>query len=327
MVAQTIAQLADQYGETYMHTLLGTLRHKMVFGDIPDYDAQLFSKIFGEKEKFEEGIQEQAVSPLQEKPMLRMGNTYTKVKEAKLSPNDIIYQKEFQCAVKIVANNRPIPVTQIDANFVPQEEFSEAVVSVDAEAAQIWLDNRNRVIEENIPEETLLEDFEVLVEEEDNQTYSAPPIFPAKQQPLDLNATYIVDNEQENVNIEAIVTVEEIKLTHQEESSSQQKISDISLELEVKEIESSPVIQEKKGDALVLDAQEQKQVLVKNQTPPVFVSHTPRQKPLNEKTKMFLDATFDELRDEKVEQETASATEKVNPKKGGILGFEDFDEE
>ncbi|MEK3992647.1 type IV secretory system conjugative DNA transfer family protein [Robertmurraya sp. FSL R5-0851] len=192
VVAQTIAQLADKYGETYMHTLLGTLRHKMVYGDIPDFDAQLFSKIFGEAEKFEEGIQEQAVSPLQEKPMLRMGNTYTKAKEAILSPNDIIFQKPFQCAVKIVAENKPVPVVQIDANFVPKDEFKEAVVYVDEEAASIWLENRRGIV---LQEDTeLLEEFEVLEEEEviEEDSVEKEPllVFPGKEQPVDLDSLY-----------------------------------------------------------------------------------------------------------------------------------------
>lgn len=160
VVAQTVAQLADKYGETYMHTLLGTLRHKMVYGDIPDFDAQLFSKIFGEKERFEEGIQEQAVSPLQEKPMLRMGNTYQKTKEAILSPSDIIFQKPFQCAVKIVANNKPVPVHQIDANFVPKDEFKHAIIQVNDEAAQVWLDNRDGNVIDAEPERLLEFDLE-----------------------------------------------------------------------------------------------------------------------------------------------------------------------
>ncbi|MFT9495746.1 MULTISPECIES: type IV secretory system conjugative DNA transfer family protein [Bacillota] len=174
VVAQTVTQLADKYGETYMHTLLGTLRHKMVYGDIPDFDAQLFSKIFGEKERFEESVNEQAVSPLQEKPMLRMGNSYQKTKEAILSPADIIYQKPFQCAVKIVSNNRPIPVKQIDANFVPKSEFKEAIIQVDEEAAKLWMANRSEMhiesflVEEGIEEveESIVEDVEEEIEQE-----------------------------------------------------------------------------------------------------------------------------------------------------------------
>ncbi|QAS54869.1 conjugal transfer protein TraG (plasmid) [Halobacillus litoralis] len=149
VVAQTVSQLADKYGETYMHTLLGTLRHKMVYGDIPDYDAQLFSAIFGEMERFEEQQSEQNVSPLQESPVTRSGSSYTKTKEAILSPSDIIFQKQFQAAVKIVQNNRPIPVRQIDANFVPRDEFTEAVITVDGESGSYWLEDRYSTTQED----------------------------------------------------------------------------------------------------------------------------------------------------------------------------------
>lgn len=191
VVAQTIAQLADKYGETYMHTLLGTLRHKMVYGDIPDFDAQLFSKIFGEEEKFEEGIQEQAVSPLQEKPMLRMGNTYSKKKEAILSPDGIIFQKPFQCAVKIVSENKPMKVVQIDANFVPKDEFQDAVVSVNEEAALVWLENRKGIVVQE--ESELLEEFQVLDEEEEIEKGEEKEpllVFPVKEQPVDFHSMY-----------------------------------------------------------------------------------------------------------------------------------------
>jgi type IV secretory pathway TraG/TraD family ATPase VirD4 len=150
VVAQTIAQLADKYGDKYMQTLLGTLRHKMVYGDIPDFDAQLFSKIFGEAERFEESMQEQSVSPLQDNPVLRAGSTYQRKKEAILSPSDLIYQKAFQCAVKIVVNNRPMPVRQIDANFVPKHEFKSARVKVDADAASYWLQEREAYLNDTI---------------------------------------------------------------------------------------------------------------------------------------------------------------------------------
>ncbi|WP_078557281.1 type IV secretory system conjugative DNA transfer family protein [Bacillus alkalicellulosilyticus] len=181
VVAQTVTQLADKYGETYMHTLLGTLRHKMVYGDIPDYDAQLFSNIFGEEERFEETQGEQTVSPLQEMPMTRAGSQYAKTKEAILTPSDIIFQKEFQAAVKIVKHNRPIPVRQIDANFVPKEEFKEAVVLVDTEAGQIWLDEKEKFLEfdilanESIEDEELLEQQEIATISEDSENVVETP--------------------------------------------------------------------------------------------------------------------------------------------------------
>ncbi|MDC3424296.1 type IV secretory system conjugative DNA transfer family protein [Aquibacillus sp. 3ASR75-11] len=166
VVAQTVSQLADKYGETYMHTLLGTLRHKMVYGDIPDYDAQLFSAIFGEEERFEETQSEQTVSPLQESPSLRAGNSFAKTKEAILSPSDIIFQKQFQAAVKIVKNNRPMPVRQIDANFVPKPEFNKAVMAVVEENGALWLSERDRML----THEPVLVDTPIEEEESEDQS-------------------------------------------------------------------------------------------------------------------------------------------------------------
>ncbi|MDE3841000.1 conjugal transfer protein TraG (plasmid) [Bacillus methanolicus] len=221
VVAQTVTQLADKYGETYMHTLLGTLRHKMVYGDIPDFDAQLFSKIFGEKERFEESLSEQAVSPLQEQPSLRVGSSYQKTKEAILSPADIIYQKPFQCAVKIVANNRPIPVKQIDANFVPKEEFKKAVVQVDKEAAELWLANRNQIVSEPFLIEEGIEEVEeptgtneLPSTEEQSKTHQEREQligYPVAEQPVD----YYFEEEdvgeivQDEPNIPQSISIEE----------------------------------------------------------------------------------------------------------------------
>ncbi|RHW36090.1 conjugal transfer protein TraG [Neobacillus notoginsengisoli] len=195
VVAQTIAQLADKYGETYMHILLGTLRHKMVYGDIPDYDAEMFSKIFGEKERFEESHSEQAVSPLQEQPMLRIGSNYQKTVEPILSPSEIIYQKPFQCAVKIVANNEPMPVRQIDANFVPKEEFNEAVIKVNEKAAEIWSANRYGIVidtESELIEEFTVEDesevdaVDTANKDEDNSIQNPRlTVYPGADKPLD----------------------------------------------------------------------------------------------------------------------------------------------
>ncbi|MGG4409391.1 type IV secretory system conjugative DNA transfer family protein [Niallia taxi] len=195
VVAQTITQLADKYGETYMQTLLGTLRHKMVYGDIPSYDAKLFSEIFGENEKFEEGKNEQAVSPLQEQPMLRTGSSYQKKKEPILSPSDIIYQKAFQAAIKIVVNNKPVPVRQIDANFVPRAEFKEAVVKVLPENGDIWLEERriaketdSQLIQQGIEEVTaappdLMEEKKKEKLEEDVIKFSVNPSGAPEQKP------------------------------------------------------------------------------------------------------------------------------------------------
>lgn len=196
IVAQTITQLADKYGNTYMETLLGTTRHKMVYGDVPDFDSQMFSRLFGERTRFEETTNEQTVSPLQESPMTRAGVSYQKVKEPILSPSDIMYQDAFQCAVKIVEHNRPRPVRQIDANFVPKEEFQQAKVIVNDEAAKIWLEERKQFLSND---SALLKTFEVEDESKvvsnTEPTEQEPPIQlePHIEQPV--SATYISDNE------------------------------------------------------------------------------------------------------------------------------------
>lgn len=141
---QTIAQLADQFGEHYMTTLIGTMRNRMVYGDVPGFDAEYFSKMFGEKFTYEEGQNEMTVSPLQDSPMSRSGSSYRKVREQAMTGGDIMFQDAFQCAVKIVQNNRPMPVVQIQANFVPKEEFKQAKYQVEQSSLNIWLEQRRK---------------------------------------------------------------------------------------------------------------------------------------------------------------------------------------
>ncbi|WP_432806056.1 type IV secretory system conjugative DNA transfer family protein [Mycobacterium sp. Z3061] len=196
VVAQTVTQLADKYGETYMQTLLGSLRHKMVYGDIPSYDAELFSKVFGEQDEYVEGINEQSVSPLQENPVLRQGISYQKKRNPILSPSDIIYQKPFQCAVKIVINNRPIPVKQIDANFVPKEEFENATISVNMDSAQVWLTNRN-----NVHPESFMVQEGIEQEEEETSVEQIEETVSKIEQPFEIEfEDYDLDSELPKVN-------------------------------------------------------------------------------------------------------------------------------
>lgn len=61
-----------------------------------------------------------------------------------MSPNDIIYQKPFQAAVKLVVKNRPIPVRQVNANFVPKREFKKARFTVNEDYGWLWLKERNK---------------------------------------------------------------------------------------------------------------------------------------------------------------------------------------
>ncbi|MEK5071647.1 type IV secretory system conjugative DNA transfer family protein [Sporosarcina sp. FSL K6-1508] len=171
---QTIAQLADQFGEHYMTTLIGTMRNRMVYGDVPAFDAKYFSDMFGEKTVYEEGQSEMSVSPLQEDPMSRSGSSYSKVREQSMSGGDIMFQDAFQCAVKIVINNKPMPVVQIAANFVPKEDFKVAKIVAEDEAVEVWLRERRQygikpaeVINHNIisVEEAEKQNEELFIEE------------------------------------------------------------------------------------------------------------------------------------------------------------------
>ncbi|KLA26136.1 hypothetical protein B4077_6026 [Bacillus cereus] len=105
----------------------------MIFGDVTPYDAKIFSDMFGEKEEFKEAESEQGISPMQENPVSRLGLTYQKTKEVVMSPGDIMAQGAFICAARIVQDNHVQPVQQITNNFVPKEEFVQAVIQVDME--------------------------------------------------------------------------------------------------------------------------------------------------------------------------------------------------
>ncbi|MCC2329194.1 DNA translocase FtsK [Bacillus wiedmannii] len=150
IASQTLSQLALDFTEHYMFTLLGSFRNKMIFGDVTPYDAKIFSDMFGEKEEFKEAESEQGISPMQENPVSRLGSTYQKTKEVVMSPGDIMAQGAFICAARIVQDNHVQPVQQITSNFVPKEEFSQAIIQVDIETGRYWENERLRLINEAI---------------------------------------------------------------------------------------------------------------------------------------------------------------------------------
>ncbi|PIE91702.1 conjugal transfer protein TraG, partial [Bacillus fungorum] len=150
IASQTLSQLALDFTEQYMFTLLGSFRNKMIFGDVTPYDAKIFSDMFGEKEEFKEAESEQGISPMQENPVSRLGSTYQKSKEVVMSPGDIMAQGAFICAARIVQDNHVQPVQQITSNFVPKEEFAQAVIQVDEDMGRYWENERLRLINESI---------------------------------------------------------------------------------------------------------------------------------------------------------------------------------
>ncbi|MGK0536068.1 DNA translocase FtsK [Bacillus sp. 'calajunan'] len=150
IASQTLSQLALDFTEQYMFTLLGSFRNKMIFGDVTPYDAKIFSDMFGEKEEFKEAESEQGISPMQENPVSRLGSTYQKTKEVVMSPGDIMAQGAFICAARIVQDNHVQPVQQITSNFVPKEEFAQAITQVDEEIGRYWENERLRLINESV---------------------------------------------------------------------------------------------------------------------------------------------------------------------------------
>ncbi|GAB6254406.1 conjugal transfer protein TraG [Bacillus thuringiensis] len=150
IASQTLSQLALDFTEQYMFTLLGSFRNKMIFGDVTPYDAKIFSDMFGETEEFKESESEQGISPMQENPVSRLGSTYQKLKEVVMSPGDIMAQGAFICAARIVQDNHVQPVQQITSNFVPKEEFTQATIQVEIKSGQYWETERLRLIEESI---------------------------------------------------------------------------------------------------------------------------------------------------------------------------------
>nr|AAD32346.1 pXO1-42 [Bacillus anthracis] len=59
-------------------------------------------------------------------------------------------QGAFICAARIVQDNHVQPVQQITSNFVPKEEFSQAITRVDEEIGRYWENERLRLINESI---------------------------------------------------------------------------------------------------------------------------------------------------------------------------------
>ncbi|HDR4448858.1 TPA: TraM recognition domain-containing protein [Bacillus cereus] len=150
IASQTLSQLALDFTEQYMFTLLGSFRNKMIFGDVTPYDAKIFSDMFGEKEEFKESESEQGISPMQENPVSRLGSTYQKTKEVVMSPGDIMGQGAFICAARIVQDNHVQPVQQITSNFVPKEEFARAIIQVDERLGRFWENERLLLIKESV---------------------------------------------------------------------------------------------------------------------------------------------------------------------------------
>jgi hypothetical protein len=200
VVAQTVSQLQRKYGPDFMTTLVATLRNKFVYGDTTKLDAEMFSAIFGEKIVYEESESDQEVSPMMENPSRRTGQSYRKKERARLTASEIIYQDAFVAAVKLVEDNKPIPVQQIRANFVPKEDFKEAKIRVIPEKAEYWLEVRRQQLKDDIrgnqKESTpSFENTEAVLQDEDLQ-FQLPSTTvnqPLEEVNYDISSSFIID--------------------------------------------------------------------------------------------------------------------------------------
>lgn len=212
IASQTLSQLALDFTEQYMFTLLGSFRNKMIFGDVTPYDAKIFSDMFGEKEEFKEAESEQGISPMQDNPVSRLGSTYQKTKEVVMSPGDIMAQGAFICAARIVQDNHVQPVQQITSNFVPKEEFAQAIIQVDIETGQYWENERLRLINESIAKANPMKHVD---EENMKKVQTLPPI---QENEMKQNSSVETTEEQQH-----IVSLEDYKVhkSHNETLSNE----------------------------------------------------------------------------------------------------------
>ncbi|HDR4908840.1 TPA: TraM recognition domain-containing protein [Bacillus cereus] len=201
IASQTLSQLALDFTEQYMFTLLGSFRNKMIFGDVTPYDAKIFSDMFGEKEEFKEAESEQGISPMQDNPVSRLGSTYQKAKEVVMSPGDIMAQGAFICAARIVQDNHVQPVQQIASNFVPKEEFAQAIIQVDIETGQYWENERLRLINESIAKANPMKHVDA------ENMKKIQPLPPIQEDEMKQNSSVETTEEQQH-----IVSLEDYKV-------------------------------------------------------------------------------------------------------------------
>lgn len=277
IIMQTVAQLADRYGEHYMETLIGTLRNRYVYGDLPAFDAEYFSRLFGEKWEYEESTTEMSVSPLQDNPQTRAGSSFQKKKEVAFTEADIMFQREFECAVKIVVNNRPMPVRRIKANFVPKEQFKRSAVIVNEEAAKIWLEERAAIgpIEMELVADPIEEVEEVLEKEvEVKQSASAE---------LDLNELEESISQQHDEMPKDSVIYHHVPPTSRLRSKRNKVESDHEpQEVESPVVVSDNVMEEEKIVSVANEDTGSKSTVVQKETAPTV--YVPKAKPVSDET-------------------------------------------
>lgn len=139
-IIQTTSQLAGHYGEHYMTTLLAGMRNKMIYSDVPAYDAEYFSRQFGEEVYYEERVTETEDSLFSSAHTGQgTSRSYSRKREEAVRPSELIYQDVLTCTVKLVYGNKTMPAERIKVDYLPKEAFVRAAHQVDPQAAAYWL--------------------------------------------------------------------------------------------------------------------------------------------------------------------------------------------
>lgn len=139
-IIQTTSQLAGRYGEHYMTTLLAGMRNRIIYSDVPAYDAEYFSRQFGEKVSYDERVTETEDALFGSSHAVQgTSRAFSRKREEAFRPSELIYQDVLTCTVKLVYGNKTMPVDRIKVDYVPKEAFIRAAHQVDAQAAAYWL--------------------------------------------------------------------------------------------------------------------------------------------------------------------------------------------
>lgn len=168
IASQSLAQLAQIYGDDYMYVLMNTLRSKMVYADVDPKTARAFSEYFGEDEVYEQTFQEATSAASMSSPGRRDAVTVKKTLKARLSVSEIIHLPEFYGAVKLAKKKVQI----VKANFVPKQEFIKAKKRVHDKNAQEWLAYRKEIMANM--EQQLLKEMGILQEGKSNPHDAVP---------------------------------------------------------------------------------------------------------------------------------------------------------
>lgn len=110
---ESLSVISQRYTHEYLRSLIANFRNKIVFGGIPEFDANIFS----------DSLYEVAGGEI-------------------LTADELLTQDTYTYTASIVCNNQPQTIKHLNAKLVGKEEFSTATIQVDEQAGQYWDNSR-----------------------------------------------------------------------------------------------------------------------------------------------------------------------------------------